>query len=128
MLTVMNPGFNQEVIHRLKKGEILPVRLNGPFGGDHFEWRKYDVIHLYAGGIGVSVRGYHSSKIYGFPCMLFRLLSSLTLSLTLSADRAHDEKTPSIPLRGLGNEICSSSLTARHEHHAKHVILDALKT
>lgn len=57
MLTVKR-FLLQEVIDRLKKGEILPVRLNGPFGGDHFEWRKYDVIHLYAGGIGVSVRNF----------------------------------------------------------------------
>jgi hypothetical protein len=72
MLTVIKSRF-QEVIDRLKKGEILPVRLNGPFGGDHFEWRKYDVIHLYAGGIGVSVRGCPRSET--FPCFLYRLES-----------------------------------------------------
>ncbi|GAQ82742.1 Ferric reductase [Klebsormidium nitens] len=46
--------WTSEVIDRLKNGEVLAVRLSGPFGGEtSFQWRKYDVVHLYAGGIGV---------------------------------------------------------------------------
>ncbi|GAQ82735.1 Ferric reductase [Klebsormidium nitens] len=46
--------WTAEFIDRLKNGEVLAVRLSGPFGGEtSFQWRKYDVVHLYAGGIGV---------------------------------------------------------------------------